>query len=97
MVLLIRATEASLSRHGSEESGGSGGNTGAKLEDLDVAKLAKCTIGRHGPLLVDGSIVVLNFGAVCSYVVLVGGLSTTLLSEWSEESQVPRDPDDEHA
>lgn len=96
MVVLIKAAEASaprFSKEGSaEEEGVNGAATDeqAQLEDLEFATLAKRTLGRHGPLLVDGSIVVLNFGAVCSYVVLVGGLATGLLTEWSKESQVGR-------
>eukprot|EP00903_Cladosiphon_okamuranus_P010528 g9958.t1 len=93
MVVLIKAAEASAStlakERGAEKGEKIAATSGrAQIEDLEFATIAKRTIGTHAPLLLDGSIVVLNFGAVCSYVVLVGGLTTALLTEWSEGSQV---------
>lgn len=70
-VALILAAEVS-STHG----------TGT-LEELEFAALAKRTLGHYGGWVVDGSIVVQNFGAVCSYVVLVGSLTTSMLTEWA--------------
>lgn len=39
-------------------------------------------MGEHGEVLINASIVVQNFGAVCSYVLLIGGLTTSILVEW---------------
>lgn len=86
MVLLIKAAEASAPPSfsaGAVEAGeGSGynGRSNAAVEDLEYAALAERTLGKFGPYLVDVSILVLNFGAVMSYVILVGGLTTSLLS-----------------
>ncbi|CAM9489938.1 unnamed protein product, partial [Sphacelaria rigidula] len=70
-VALILAAEAT-----------SAGEAGT-LEELEFSALAKRTLGSHGGWIVDSSIVVQNFGAVCSYVVLVGSLTTSMLEEWA--------------
>lgn len=70
-VVLILAAEAS--------SLGAAGT----LEELEFDALAKRTLGYHGGWIVDSSIVVQNFGAVCSYVVLVGSLTSSMLVEWA--------------
>lgn len=76
-VVLIQAAEASAL-----ESGKNGG-TGGSLEDLEYTAVAARTLGEYGPSLVDGSIVLQNFGSVCSYVILVGGLTTSIIGELS--------------
>lgn len=73
-VVLILAAEAS-----------SANGTGGSLEDLEFATLASRTLGEHGDAMVDLSIVVNNFGAVCSYVILVGSLTSSVLTEWIGE------------
>ncbi|CAN0426547.1 unnamed protein product, partial [Laminaria digitata] len=50
-------------------------------DDLEYTTLAKRTLGKYGPLVVDGSIVLECAGSVCSYVVLIGGLVTSLIVE----------------
>lgn len=52
------------------------------LEELEFSALAKRTVGQHGGWIVDVSIIVGNFGANCSYVILVGSLTTSMLREW---------------
>ena len=47
------------------------------------------TLGEHGPALVDLSVVSMNFGAVCSYIILIGGLVYSMLVEWSAASAEP--------
>lgn len=71
---LILAAEAS-----------SANGTGGSLEDLEFSVLASRTMGEHGEVLINASIVVQNFGAVCSYVLLIGGLTTSMLVEWLED------------
>lgn len=66
---------------GGDGQGGIGGG-GARLADLDFAELAEETFGRYGATSVNVSIVIGNFGDVCSYVVLVGSLASSLLDEW---------------
>lgn len=61
----------------------SANGTGGKLEDLEFATLASRTLGEHGDFIVGSSIVLQNFGAVCSYVLLVGGLTTSVIAEWT--------------
>ncbi|CAN0103655.1 unnamed protein product, partial [Laminaria digitata] len=50
---------------------------------LEYTEVARRTLGELGPYAVDGSIVLQNFGAVCSYVILVGGLATSIIGELS--------------
>ncbi|CAM9582688.1 unnamed protein product, partial [Ectocarpus sp. 13 AM-2016] len=45
-------------------------------------------VAHNWSLIVDGSIVLQNTGAVCSYVILLGGLATSLLSELLEYFEV---------
>lgn len=52
------------------------------------AMLAEESLGKSGPYIVDAVIAVQNGGAVCSYVVILGGLATSLLSELLEWLQV---------
>lgn len=61
--------------------GGGGGDAG-RLDDIEFAHLAGETVGPLGPLAVDVAIVLCNFGDVCSYVILVGSLTGSLLLEW---------------
>ena len=49
MVVLIRAAEALSSEDG--ESGGGGGGT--SLDDLEYTELARRTLGKYGPTVVD--------------------------------------------
>lgn len=46
------------------------------------SKAAPHTLGEHGNLIVNPSIVLQNVGSVCSYVLLVVGLTTSVLEEW---------------
>lgn len=75
-VVLISAAEACSLGRGNGSSG--------TFDDLEFGTLAARTLGKYGPPMVEISIIVGNFGAVCSYVLLVGGLTTSLLAEWSE-------------
>ena len=59
------------------------------IEELDYTVLAARTLGEHGPILVDVSIVTVNFGAVCSYIILIGSLTSSMLGEWSATSIAP--------
>ncbi|CAM9873496.1 unnamed protein product, partial [Pylaiella littoralis] len=61
--------------------GGEGGDDG-RLDDVEYAQLARETIGHVGARSVDASIVLNNFGDVCSYVILVGSLTGDLLLGW---------------
>ncbi|CAN0385322.1 unnamed protein product [Discosporangium mesarthrocarpum] len=54
-----------------------------KPEDWGFAELAESTLGPSGSLAVDWSIVLTNFGDVCSYVVVIGSLTSSLLTEWT--------------
>ena len=76
-VVLILAAEASC-------QGGHG-----SVEELDYTVLVARTLGEHGPALVDLSVVTMNFGAVCSYIILIGGLVSSMLLEWSAASAEP--------
>ncbi|CAN0100820.1 unnamed protein product, partial [Ectocarpus sp. 6 AP-2014] len=62
--------------------GGGGGGDADRLDDIEFAQLARETVGPLGPLAVDAAIVLCNFGDVCSYVILVGSLTGSLLLEW---------------
>lgn len=75
MVVMILAAEAAFPR-GNNSDGG-------RLRDLDFADLAAKTVGSYGAISVDVSIVVQNVGDVCSYVILLGALSSSLLEEWT--------------
>ena len=77
-VVLIQAAEA-LSSGGGNAGGGDGDLTA--LDDLEYTTLARKTLGKHGPSVVDGSIVLECAGSVCSYVLLIGGLATSLIAE----------------
>ncbi|CAN0254205.1 unnamed protein product, partial [Ectocarpus fasciculatus] len=97
-VVLINASEISFpngySRAGTNNNNGyptgieltegreGGGGHGGRLDDIEFAHLARETVGPLGPLAVDASIVLGNFGDVCSYVILVGSLTGSLLLEW---------------
>lgn len=76
MVVLIQAAEAISS--GGGKVGGYGGTT---LDDLEYTELTRRTLGKYSPTVVDGSIVLQNSGALCAYVLLIGGLSTSLIAE----------------
>ncbi|CAM9980323.1 unnamed protein product, partial [Scytosiphon promiscuus] len=57
-----------------------------RLDDIEFAQLARETIGPLGERSVDFFIVVNNFGDVCSYIILVGSLTGSLLLEWFGDS-----------
>ena len=77
-MVLIRAAEALSSRDG--EGGDSGG---ASLDDLEYTEIARRTLGKYGAPVLDGSIVLQIAGALCSYVILIGGLVTSLIAEFT--------------
>ena len=81
-MVLIQAAEA-LSIGGEKEGGGGGDTT---LDDLEYTTLARRTLGKYGPSVVDGSIVLECAGSVCSYVGLIGGLVTSLIVECTGEA-----------
>lgn len=95
-VALIKAAEEqqlqppSLSGEVTVEEGGKGegGNrVSVKHAKTKYAMLAEESMGEAGPYIIDSVIAVQNGGAVCSYVVILGGLATSLLSgllEWLE-------------
>lgn len=62
-----------------------------RLADLDFARLAYVTIGPLGETSVNASVVIGNFGDVCSYVLLVGSLTGSLLEEWFGDESVTDD------
>lgn len=55
---------------------------GGRLDDIEYAHLARETLGPLGAKSVDVFIVINNFGDVCSYVILVGSLTASLLLDW---------------
>lgn len=61
---------------------GDGVGGGGRLDDIEYAHLAKETVGPLGATSVDAFIVINNFGDVCSYVILVGSLTASLLLDW---------------
>lgn len=68
---------------GKEEGGSSGSGSGNVAHAKNkYAMLAEESMGEAGPYIIDGVIAVQNGGAVCSYVVILGGLATSLLSEF---------------
>lgn len=79
-VLLVRAAEVCSGASGNRKDVHDG--TGSSLHDLELSVLAKRTMGEQGDKIADACIIVMNFGGVCSYVVLVGGLTTSVLAEW---------------
>eukprot|EP00607_Mallomonas_marina_P006944 CAMPEP_0182429474 /NCGR_PEP_ID=MMETSP1167-20130531/29469_1 /TAXON_ID=2988 /ORGANISM="Mallomonas Sp, Strain CCMP3275" /LENGTH=378 /DNA_ID=CAMNT_0024613205 /DNA_START=270 /DNA_END=1406 /DNA_ORIENTATION=- len=56
--------------------------TGAHHDILDYASLAFHLYGRTGKLLVNIAIIVYTFGALLSYVTIIGGTSTLLVESW---------------
>ena len=78
----MQAAEA-LSTGGEKEAGGGGGTT---VDDLEYTTLARRTLGKCRPSVVDGSIVLECAGSVCSYIVLIGGLVTSLIVECTGEA-----------
>lgn len=77
LVVLILAAEAAFPRG----DDGNGDGDGGILSNLDFAELAVKSLGWYGATAVDVSIVVGNAGDVCSYVVLVGALTASLLED----------------
>lgn len=67
---------------------GRGGNTSVVGAKNKYALLAEESLGENGPYIIDSVIAVQNGGAVCSYVVVLGALATSLLSELLEWRQV---------
>ena len=76
-VVLIKAAEALSTRYGEEDGGGGG----TALANLDYTELARRTLGKYGPPIVDGALALQLTGATCSYVLLIGGLVTSLIVE----------------
>lgn len=93
-VVLIKAAEEQQVQPASSsvEEGGKGNGEGGNSVSVAHAKtkyamLAEESMGGAGPYIIDSVIAVQNGGAVCSYVVILGGLATSLLSgllEWLE-------------
>ncbi|CAM9872708.1 unnamed protein product, partial [Laminaria digitata] len=54
--------------------------------DVEFAHLAKETLGPYGAMSVDVAVVLQNLGDICSYVILVGSLTVSLLEEWVGDS-----------
>eukprot|EP00903_Cladosiphon_okamuranus_P010527 g9957.t1 len=80
----LSETAMTVEEGGKEEGGRSGRAAHAKTK---YAILAEESMGEAGPYIIDGVIAVQNGGAVCSYVIILGGLATSLLSgflEWLE-------------
>lgn len=67
---------------GGPVSGSGSGIGSGRLDDIEYAHLARETVGPLGARSVDAFIVVNNFGDVCSYVILVGSLTASLLLDW---------------
>ena len=91
-VVLVKAAEdgspsapedATVEEGGIGKNGGNGanGNDNIVREKHEYAKLAGDSMGDNGPSIVDLAITLQNAGAVCSYVVILGGLVTSLVSE----------------
>jgi amino acid permease len=57
--------------------------SGAKVEKYDFSLLAKHCYPRWGEKAVDASIIIGNFGALLSYIDIVGATSSELLFSWS--------------
>ena len=66
---------------GGVDNGDIGGSNG-RLDDIEYAHLARETVGPLGAKSVDAFIVINNFGDVCSYIILVGSLTASLLLDW---------------
>lgn len=64
--------------------GGGGGVD--RTSDIEFAHLAQETLGPRGALCVDVTVVLQNLGDICSYVILVGSLTVSLLEEWVGDS-----------
>lgn len=79
MVILVKTAEEAFPTIGDTSNGA---REREQLRDLDFAELAQETMGRGGRVVVNASIVAGNFGDVCSYVLLVGSLTGSLLQEW---------------
>ncbi len=91
-VVLVKAAEdepqsasedAMVEEGGDGKNGGSGANgSGNNVHKKhEYAKLAADSLGDNGPSIVDLSITLQNAGAVCSYIVILGGLVTSLVME----------------
>lgn len=70
--------EGGEGKNGGSAASSNGNNVHKKHE---YAKLAADSLGDNGPSIVDLSITLQNAGAVCSYVVILGGLVTSLVME----------------
>lgn len=80
VVVLIKAAEAVSIRDG---EGGAG--SGTTLSDLNYTELARRTLGKYGPPMVDVTMAFQLTGSMCSYILLVGGLMTSLIAEITGE------------
>jgi amino acid permease len=56
--------------------------SGEAIKTLDYSELAKAAFGRTGEIIVDALIIMNNFGALLSYIVIVGGTLAELLDSW---------------
>ncbi|CAM9199251.1 unnamed protein product [Choristocarpus tenellus] len=52
-------------------------------DELGFSELAMVTMGEKGSKAIDASIILMNFGDCCSYVLVVGSLLTSLLDDWT--------------
>ena len=55
---------------------------GVRHNKLEYSSLAQCAFGRYGEIGVDVAIVINNFGALMSYITVVGGTGTKLVGSW---------------
>eukprot|EP00903_Cladosiphon_okamuranus_P006099 g6009.t1 len=82
------STSTALEMSDGRDGGGGAGDVdggdvgGGRLDDIEYAHLARETIGPLGAKSVDVFIVINNFGDVCSYVILVGSLTASVLLDW---------------
>lgn len=60
---------------------------GEEHKKLDYSELAKYAFPSWGELIIDAMIVLNNFGALLSYITVVGGTSAMLLRDWGCEDE----------
>lgn len=79
--LLIGAAEASST--GMDVAKDWDDPSSATLKELNFASAIRRTIGRGGGMFTDLVVILALFGANCSYMVIIGGLVTSLITEWT--------------
>lgn len=88
-VLLVLAAEVISSGDAATaqqvaESGSPATGSGASIDELEYTVVARRTLGRRGAKAVDAFIFVQSFGTALSILIIMGSLTTSVLSEWTE-------------